>query len=299
MKSPPESAQETLSGAAYRLCSELRQVVRDLSGLGDRLRQASLPLRDAPEPPATLAEVKERFEEASRILLVDPLDQYLRLRPIHRSLEAIAEFRRETSAYDSSLVARLESTLAQMALDLCEPWRIRRSRGAVEEWQEWDQHQASLQEETAGILQDYTDWVAVAAPSPAKAELDQKWWRQQRAIVSTFEMELAVREIGLIWLDETQDLVTSLREERAAIEESARTTIQWTVGGGLAAETLPLASPEERLNHWEQRIDEATASRLPEITELVEPGTRPTWRKARPRDAFHTAQVPVSYTHLL
>lgn len=291
MKSSPETAQEPLSGAAHRLCSELRQVVRDLSALSDRLRQSSLPLRDAPELPATLAEAKERYEEASRVLLVEPLDQYLRLRPIHRSLEAIAEFRRETSAYDPSLVARLESTLAQMALELCEPWRIRRSRGAAEEWQEWDQRQVSVQEEAAGILQEFTDWVPAAAPSSAKADLDQKWWRQQRAVISIFEMELAVRELGLIWLDETQGLVTSLREERAAIESSARKTIQWTAGGGPAADAFPLASPEERLNHWAQRIEEATTSRLPEITELVEPGTRPTWRKVRPRDAFRAAQV--------
>ncbi|HEY3443455.1 MAG TPA: hypothetical protein VGK29_22035 [Paludibaculum sp.] len=116
MESSPESVQEPLSGAALRLCSELRQVVRDLSALGGRLRQSSRPLRDAPEPPATLAEVKAGYEEASRILLVEPLGQYLRLRPIQRSLEALAEFRREAGAALSQVFSRrINNELAMMS----------------------------------------------------------------------------------------------------------------------------------------------------------------------------------------
>jgi hypothetical protein len=282
----PEAGQELSAGAALRLCSELRQVVKDLSSLSDRLRQYSLPLRGERTPPATLAEVKTRFESASRILVVEPIQQYLRLRPIQRSLEALAEFRREAGASDSSLDARLQPLLADMALDLCEPWRILRSGGGMEDWQDWDQRLASRRQEAGETLEKYTRWAGNAGASPQKKGLDQRWWRQQRAVISVFEMELAVRELGVLWLEETQQLLASLREERAGIEDVARQTIQWVASGGPITEAAPMASPDERLSHWAQSIEEATADHLPECSELVEPGRRPRWRKVRPREAF-------------
>ena len=187
--------------------------------------------------------------------------------------------------------ARLEPLLANMALDVCEPWRIRRSGGGAGEWQEWDGRQAQHRKEAAGLVREYTDWAetAVAAPhKEAREGLDQKWWQQQRAVISVFEMELAVRELGLVWLDETERLVASLREERAGIEDERGGRF---VGGerGAVSEAAPMASPDERLNHWAQHIAEATASRLPDHSELVEPGKRPGWRTARPREAFRTS----------
>ncbi len=286
MEPSPEAARELSAGAAQRLHSELRQVVKDLGALSDRLRQYSLPLRGETEPPSTLAEVKARFESTSRILVVEPIEQYLRLRPIQRSLEALAEFRREAGASDSSLDARLQPVLADMALDLCEPWRILRSGGGPEDWQEWDERQASQRQEAAEIVEEYARWAGTAVASPRKEGPDQKWWRQQRAVISVFEMELAVRELGVLWLVETEHLVNSLRAERAGIEDVARQTIHWATSEGPMTEAPPMASPDERLNQWAQRIEEATTNRLPDATKLVEPGRRPKWRRVRPREAF-------------
>jgi hypothetical protein len=79
------------TGAA-RLVFHLEAAWEDFSKINDRLVQASREFRGAREPSFGLLQVRDQYENESRLLLIEPIEQYVRLRPIRRSLEGMQEF---------------------------------------------------------------------------------------------------------------------------------------------------------------------------------------------------------------
>src|ERR1700754_1539392 len=85
------------TGAA-RLVFHLEAAWEDFSKINDRLIQAAKEFCGAREPSFGLLQVRDQYEYESRLLLIEPIEQYVRLRPIRHSLEAMQEFDKQASA---------------------------------------------------------------------------------------------------------------------------------------------------------------------------------------------------------
>jgi hypothetical protein len=288
-----------------RLCSELQSSWNVLADLTASLFEASSPLRITSSAPASLRETREQYAANTSILLVELVEQFVRLRPIHKSLEAMREFDRATGASAAraraSIDSRFQAVLADAALNLCEPWRIWRSGGREDEWNNWDQRRTALAKQASDLLEKYSRWTPNSGGSAAGGGEDARsekrretWWRQQRAVVALLEMELSIRDLGLVWLQGVEDLVETLRLERQGILSVTEKMVVWIeqgAGAGTAApiEELELATYDERLRVWTHLLEEEAQKRFADRLELVQPGTRPAWRSLRARETFLTA----------
>jgi hypothetical protein len=285
-----------------RLCSEMRSAWDVVADLTSKLAEAASGLRGPGQMTGTLAGVRQHYESDTRVLLVEPVEAYLRLRPLRRSLEAMQEVDQEAPASSVKARARIDTRfqalLSKAALDLCEPWRIRRAGGHEDEWKAWEERRANRAKQAAALLAQYDKWAAGAGAAKGKDVADptrQKrldtWWRQQRDVNSLLEMEVALRELGLAWFDLTSQLVASIREERHDVFSIAHRMVDWIEGGAAAGSVAPvdamqLATPDERLRGLVKEMHEGAESRLAEQSELVRPGRWTTWRTIKPRGAF-------------
>ena len=216
--------------------------------------------------------MRQQYESDTQALLVQPVDAFLRLRPLRRSLEAMQEFDQEAGASvvksRAKLDARFQTLLSKAALDLCEPWRIRRGGGHEDEWKNWEERRAKRAKQAATLLEQYGKWSRGAGAKTGKDVADptrQKrfdtWWRQQRGVNALLEMEVALRELALRWFDLTASLVASIREERRDVFSISHRMVDWIEEGALAGTTAPvealqLATPDERLRGLAHGFDE-------------------------------------------
>jgi hypothetical protein len=279
----------------------------------DRLSRESSTLQIIPRQAGSLRAVREQYEADSRELLLKPVEQFLLLRPIRQSLETMQECDREIAGRAararSGIDKRFQRLLVQTALDLCEPWRIRRSGNCQDDWHDWDRRRVTHLKEGSVLMEQYARWAADAAKAGPATETKQAtarhevWWRQHRSVAALLEMEVALRDLGIVWFDATEAFVESVLGERERILSQAEQTLHWIQAGAepetaATAEMLELASPDERLRVWAYRIENEAASRLPERLELITPGNHPRWRSISARKAFLTAfatyaQVPM------
>jgi len=74
---------------AERLLTELQEAWNTLAEIKRRLLDASTEIRQHSDVSETLGQIKERYERETRLLLVEPIEQFARLRPFRRSLEEL------------------------------------------------------------------------------------------------------------------------------------------------------------------------------------------------------------------
>ncbi len=302
MEAAAESARPVRRGPD-RLIAEMQACWAILAEATGRVAEAAAAVRGVARPSGTLAGVRSHFEEETRVLLVEPIDHFLRLRPVRRSLEAMQECDQETDRGKLRSRARIDAgfqrLLAEASIDLCEPWRIRRSGDQADEWKDWELRRTAQAKRAAELLAKYEKWAQGSAQPGAGPGEDQRraarfelWWRQNRAITSLLEIEVALRTLSLRWLDVTAELISGLHQERTEITGLTARMAQWVRDGANENEpvdVLEVASPEERMRSWSHRIEAACEQLLPERTELVEPGWRTTWRQFPAREAFLSA----------
>jgi hypothetical protein len=298
---------EPTGRAAEGLCAELQSSWLILAGLIDRLSEASSSLRNTPLSSSSLRATREQYEAETRLLLVEPLDQFLRVEPIRKSLEAIQRYDHAFGASArgrSGADSRFQRVLAQTAIDLCEPWRIRLRGDYEDEWQAWRRRCASHAKEASALLEKYARWARETneeatslkkqQDNSAREQRYSQWSRQNRAVLALLEVEVALRDLGVTWLAASQDFVEKAHGEREEILSKSAQTLDWIRMGADTGETAPgdtlvLVSPDERLGAWIQAIEAESNRRLPEHVELVVPGRYPRWRSIAPRQVFLAA----------
>jgi hypothetical protein len=148
------------------------------------------------------------------VLLVEPVEQFLRFRPIRRSLDAMQKYDREiggASPARAGIDSRFQCLLTQTAVDLCEPWRIRRRGGHEDEMHDWHKQCASHAKVSSTLLEEYARW---ARDTKEDAGADNRkenkgkerryatWWRQDRSVITLLEMEISFRDLGMTWFAE-------------------------------------------------------------------------------------------------
>ena len=289
------------TGAA-RLISQLKAAWEDISQLSDRLVEASKQLHGIRDQPKSLAQARQQYEVEGTLLLIEPTKQYARLRPVRRSLEAMQEFDRRASAVSVSarepIDAEFQNLLCSAGLDLCEPWRLRQSAVTEKEWLDWEQRLSKRATRAKDLFAKYQKWSSTAAnkAGPTQEDKDRQkrtevWWRRQAAVSTVHEIEGGFHALRLGWLDTANQLVESLRRERAEILSLADKMIQWINSGAdphtpAPVESMLLATCEERLRSWSNLVEEETHRLLPEKAELISPHRRSRVRIMRAREAF-------------
>jgi hypothetical protein len=292
------------SRGVERLLTELGEAWNILAEINRRQLIASTEIRQHNDWSDTLAETNERYERETRLLLIEPAEQFARLRPLRRSLEAMQEFDRDATG--AALRARLaidtrfQLLLSESALDLCEPWRIRRSSGTKQEWSVWEKRLVQRSKRAAELLVAYGKWAGKAAHKkgePKDKERKQRvelWWRRQTAVTRMHDMEVAFRDLGLIWLTNAKNLTEGLRHERERVLFLAERMVEWLRDGSdnrtaAPVESMLLAACDERLRGWFGVVEQEADNRLPESAEIITLGRPAGFRAMRTRAAFLSA----------
>ena len=296
------------SRGAERLLAELEEAWNIVAEINRRLLLASTEIRQHNDWSDTLAETNERYERETRLLLIEPTEQFARLRPLRRSLEAMQEFDRDATgaAFRARLPidTRFQLLLSEAALDLCEPWRIHRSSGTKQEWSVWEKRLTQRSKRAAELLLAYRKWAGKAAhkkgePNDKDKDKERKqrveqWWRRQTAVTRMHEMEAAFRDLSLIWLTNAKNLMEGLRHEREQVLFLAEKMVEWLRDGsdnrGAApVESMLLAACDERLRTWFGVMEQEADKRLPESAEIITLGRPAGFRAMRTRAAFLSA----------
>jgi hypothetical protein len=289
------------TGAA-RLVVQLEGACDDLFKINDRLVQASKELRGAREPLQGLLQARQQYTSEANLLLIEPTDQFARLRPARRSLEALKEYDRHgagAAMRDRAPVdADFEDLLTSVGLDLCEAWRIRQSAGTGKEWLKWEERGTQRAARARELLAKYQEWSSAdargAEENGGDAERQNQvdmWWRRHTAVATIHEIEAAFHELRLGWLDRAHSVVEGLRHERAEILSLTRQMIEWVRSGADPEKPAPvdsmlLAACDERLRSWSSTVEEEAGRRLPEQVELNSLLRKDHFRSMRPRESF-------------
>jgi AAA ATPase domain len=303
----PSLAQEfskPASSGVERLLAELQNVWIAVAGITNQLVLASKYLRQQQETPVVLSQTRNEYENITRLLIVEPAAQIASVRPIRRSIEAMREFDRDASTVAVrarvKIDTRFQSLLCDAALDICEAWRIRRSVGTEKEWLVWEARIAKRAKKADELMAAYRKWASVAAKKTGEARDKERqkrtelWWRRQTAVATMHEMEVAFRDLGILWLTSAENMIESLREEREAVLSLAEKMVQWLQEGADATTAVPvesmvLAAFNERLRSWSGLVEHEAEKLLPENAELIASLGRDRFRKMHPRAAFLSA----------
>jgi hypothetical protein len=295
-----ESATQTPRNAVDRLLVKLQTAWENLSSCTDKAAQAATIVQQAPADLHDLRELRARYEEATGQLLMDPLEQYLRLQPVKNALDAISVHDPEipVQAHNSRgpIDGRFQRILIETALDLPEPWRIFRSGNNPAELQSWNKRREARKKEASAVLDRYARWAQKATSEERKkdgAPRDSRndiWWRQHRALLETFMLEMAWRSLTLVWFSTTETLIRDVVREDEAAHAYRAATLRWIEGGARSDSAqnngFLLVTPEVRLRGWALPIESEAQVYLGEQTELLVGGFRPRLRRVAIRGRF-------------
>lgn len=296
----PRILTQPESSPAEPLLSSLQTAWSQLSECTDLVGQAFASARNAPGDSPNVKEMRDWYDDTTRRLLTQPVQQCLSFQPVHRALEAIELSDRENKRKFLHRRAHTHTRFLWLftltALDLCEPWRIWRSGSRQQQWNAWEQRRQRRIKAAEILLSRYAKWVQQETPSAGSPEvrprekLRDAWQRRLSALSATLEAELAQRELTLLWFDMTLGYAMDAQHEREAVESYADATLAWLVQEdqfGVSAETLALVAPEDRLRAWSLPIEAEGSHTLPERVELLAGdrfGTR--MRIVAPRASF-------------
>jgi hypothetical protein len=285
MAASPKPLTQAARNVAASLPGKLQAAWQNLSECNGEIPQAVPPVQLGPSD--NLKSIRGWYEEASRILLVEPVRKFVRLQPLRRTLEALRACDQETDAISVRGRTRIDARFLRLvtltALDLCEPWRIWKGN-YPEEWRAWQRRREKHGREASALLNEYGRWAQGAgsasttgAPQSKNAGRDA-WWRQDRALIATLEAEIALRDLTLRWFDAVQGFSTDARREREDIRSYAAATLTWLEhggqAGGAATQSVGLITPEERLRNFAFPVEDEAAGRLPQRVELLAAGRR-------------------------
>ena len=295
-----ELAAQFPRNAADRLLIKLQTAWQNLSSCTDRVAQAANLVGPTPSDSLDLQEMGAWYVKTTGQLLMDPLEQFLRLQPVKNALDAISMHDPEISADAANSRARIDRhfqrILIATALDLPEPWRIWRAGNNPAEFESWQKRREARNKEASGILDRYARWAQKATPGERQKDHAPRvsrsdiWWRQHRALLETVQLEMAWRELTLTWFSATETLISDMHQEGEAANAYKAATLRWLEGGAPSDPAqnanFGLITPEERLRGWALPIESVAELRLKEKTELLVSGFRPRLRRVPVHSRF-------------
>ena len=286
MAAPPELLTQPARNGPERLSVALQAAWADLRECTDEISRASATVQAAPRAAPSLMEIRDWYQETTRVLLTEPVKRFMRLQPIRRTLGAMRACDQEISA--AAVQARIRTDadfqrlLALTALDLCEPWRIWRGANHPAEWLAWQRRRERRGKQASALLNRYAQWAQGAGSASATGQAktttigNDAWWRQERALTATLEAEVALRDLTLAWFDGVHGFINDVQREREDLRSYTTATLSWLQqgpeSGAVATQSLGLVTPEERLRGWALPVESEALRRLPERVELLAAG---------------------------
>ena len=299
MATSSEPATQSSRNAADRLAVKLRTAWQDLRSCTDGAAHAAALVQQANADLQNLQEMRAWYEETSRQLLMDPLERFLKLQPVKSALDALSMRDPEISPRALNARSRIDEkfqrVLIATALDLPELWRIFRAGSNVAESQSWQKRREAHNKEASAVLDRYARWAQKAIGEEKKREeaprdpRNDLWWRQHRALLETFLVEMAWRNLTLTWFSATETLIGDLHRESDEARSYRSATLRWLEEGArsdLAQDSFALITPEERLRGWALPIESEARRKMAERTELLVGGFRPRLRRIAMRSRF-------------
>src|SRR5271168_742536 len=223
MATSSEPATQSPRNAADRLVVKLRTAWQDLRSCTDGAAHASGIVQQAPADLQNLQEMRAWYEEASRQLLMDPLERFLKLLPVKNALDALSMRDPEISTRALNARSRIDRKFQRIliatALDLPELWRIFRAGNNVAESQSWQKSREAHNKEASEVLDRYARWAQKAIGEEKKRDevprnpRNDLWWRQNRALLETLQVEIAWRNLTLTWFSATETLIGDVHRE--------------------------------------------------------------------------------------
>ena len=296
-------------GAAARLLDELETSWQVIASLSDELSLSSSSRPETSNFSGSLPDTHAWYKEASSQVLARPINEFLKLLPIDRTLEALEACDGEADGKSIHARTKIDNRfvrlLVRASLDLCEPWRIWRGGNHLQEWEAWDQRRISRSREAVNLLERYREWAARSSTATANSEhppndvVTEKRWRERNAVTATMQLEVALRDLTFEWFDSTERLLSDIHREREQIQANGASTLTWLEHDGTEAPEAPApVSPEERLRTWASPIESEAARRLPERVEILLLDPIPRWRSSPAAEnslrAFQTyARMPM------
>jgi hypothetical protein len=314
------------AGRSRRFLEEQSAAWADLAALLEALREAFLRHLDRPQTGGSFRDEIQSFSEASRELYLDFYAQYKRRRPAQRALVCQEEL--DTGMGVAMALRRacidgqMHLLLARASLRLCDPWILYRNlrqqpfqnrdkilsrRG---EWAEWVDALDRDRRAAEQLIARYRAWFEKNAAKASKVNLSRRqeeihqrhlafWWRRQRAVADSLELEAQLVRMALETLNITAGTLDDLRLEREDLRRALRWQAEylgaWAGGAYDPPDTdARIVSLEERLDFWQARIDKTLQTFLPEQIEVTEPRSAlPSiwnrWRTIEPRSAYWNA----------
>lgn len=262
--------------------------------------QAATVAQQVAAEPWSLQTIRNWYEETTTQLLMDPLEQFLRLQPVKNMLDAVSIHDSEISASALNSRARIDRRFQQIliatALDLPEPWRIFRAGNNPAELLSWRKRSEAHNKEASAVLDRYARWAEKATGEDrekTRALRNPKrdeWWQQYRALLETLQLEMAWRNLTLIWFLTTETLISDVDREGKAAQEYRAATLRWLEEGARfdpnQNSSFALITPEERLRGWALPIESEAQLKLGEQAELMVGGFRPQLRRVAIHSRF-------------
>jgi hypothetical protein len=209
--------------AADRLVIKLRTAWQNLSSCTDRVMQAATVAQQAAAEPRSLQEIRNWYEETTAQLLIDPLEQFLRLQPVKDALDAVSMHDPDIPASALNSRARIDGRFQRIliatALDLPEPWRIFRAGNNAAELQSWHKRREAHNKQASAVLDRYAQWAQKATGEEKKKDRAPRdprsdvWWQQHRALLESLQLEMAWRNLTLIRFSTTEALISDVDRE--------------------------------------------------------------------------------------
>jgi hypothetical protein len=311
---------ESVIAGRQRLAAAMRAAWGGVSGLLVTLRRRI----DSPDADpgwmaaSSIAEAIAGYDRMGRALLLEPLEEFERVRPIRRTLGAIEDFDREggddavaASARRARLDARMQFLLGQALLSLKDPWLLamsgpnnphRAARTA-----RWNARLERFERQAASLLSRYDAWAAAARPlNPASQHLIARherhlafWWRLQRSIAAHLEVTAGVCLAGgeiLMLAQSTGERIGLERQDLLRAVEAQIHYLEGWDGGSFDPPEIKarIATREERAEQWWSRCSAILEQRLPESLERFEgsfavPGFLHRALRVAPRAVFREA----------
>ena len=301
MAAPAMGVVRTEGSGPDLLVRELQSVWEVLANLTADLSDARAALQDSGRGTSTLAGARAEYQSDARALLIEPVERYLSLEPIRRSLQAFEKFDQNINSAAAEARAPIDASfqalLARTAMSLCEPWRIYSGGDHGDEWKDWEDRRVRRKQRAVRLLRQYEIWSRHAeqpeirkAGDSDRTERLEILWRQQRAVNDLLGTETALAALGLEWFAVTERLLASLRQERQQTRGMTQQLVEWVERGAHLAnaplDALELATPDQRLRGISLHMEEESSQRLPSKSEMVRPGPPIRWRTSRPRSTF-------------
>lgn len=259
--------------AAWSAFSSLLRDVRDKYAAGDQGAQLA--------SAQSIGDAVRAYASYAQEMAVAPAEEFERLRPIRRSLNAIEDFDREgegSSVRRARLDGAMQALLGEGVRALSVPWLLTlQGPGSAPRWASWCERAHRLEKQASTLIQRYEAWARAHGDPPGRPSARAQarhalhlafWWRRQRSVAAELGFHAAIARAGLDLLRQAESLENSAARERQDLLDAIRAHLDYLDTWDRNSFVPPdiharILTPEQRSEDWWTRCDDIFERQLP------------------------------------